>query len=114
MTLPKPTPTTDCCGAPIRTWHSQGDARADEGTCRDCDAELCSHCAAVFEQEDGYGDDGTHVRTFALCHPCHDAKQAEETLRSARIPEPDPDKAHDDPQPLSLEDRDFQDVPNGD
>ena len=60
---------TACCGAKVRQWHDDGGA--DEDSCRDCDAELCSHCAAVFEREDGYGDDGRGVRTFALCTDCH-------------------------------------------
>jgi hypothetical protein len=82
MTLPKPAPVTDCCGALIRTWHSQGDSRADEGFCLECNEELCSHCAAVWEVDGGYGDDGTQVRTFALCKTCRDEREALDRLET--------------------------------
>jgi hypothetical protein len=66
-------PVTGCCGAKVRTWHSQGDERADEGFCQVCGEDLCSQCAAVFEAEGGYGDDGQGVRTKALCGACASA-----------------------------------------
>lgn len=93
MTLPKPAPVTSCCGFPVRTWHSQSDTVADETLCDDCGAYCCSRCAAAFSREDGYDDDGQGVRTHAICQSC--AK-----------PEPSPVEP--------IDDRDFQDVPNGD
>lgn len=66
----RPSPVTACCGAPVRTWHGQGDTVADEALCRECGAETCSKCAASFEMEGGYGEDGQDVRTFATCRAC--------------------------------------------
>lgn len=73
---------TACCGAPVREWHNDGGA--DEDSCRDCDEELCSHCASVFEREDGYGDDGKGIRTFALCDSCHGDREYKRQRREAR------------------------------
>ena len=72
-----PDRVTACCGAPVRSWHGQGDTVADEGTCHKCEVDLCSHCAAVFEVEGGYGPDGQGTRTFALCEPCDAARYRE-------------------------------------
>lgn len=73
---------TECCASPVRQWHDDGGA--DEGTCRDCDDAVCSKCAAVFEREDGYGDDGRGVRTFALCDRCHEEREYKRQRREWR------------------------------
>lgn len=77
------TRNTDCCGAPVRDWHSQGAARADETLCDECGEPTCSHCASTYEQDSGYGDDGQEVHTRAICSAC-------------KPPEPDPDARLDD------------------
>jgi hypothetical protein len=76
------TPTTDCCAAKVQVGPHDGGAR--EGTCRDCDDTVCSACAGMFEQEDGYGDDGTGIRTFALCQSCYSGREDKRQRREAR------------------------------
>ncbi|MEY4932963.1 MAG: hypothetical protein RLZZ403_1283 [Pseudomonadota bacterium] len=41
-----------------------------ESLCDDCSVEVCDVCAAYFDREDGYGEDGQGVRTHCLCRPC--------------------------------------------
>lgn len=72
-------PLTGCCGARLRV-----DSTGGEGTCRDCDRELCSGCAGYYEAEGGYGDDGLGVRTFALCCECYGAREEKRQRRAAR------------------------------
>ena len=73
---------TDCCGAKVRRQHDDG--RADEGFCSTCHEEVCSACAPVFEREDGYGDDGQGVRTFALCESCYADREDKRQRREWR------------------------------
>lgn len=67
-----PQPYAACCGAPVRTWHSQGNShsRADVTLCRDCSNETCSKCSASWDVDGGYGEDGSEVRVFAVCQAC--------------------------------------------
>ena len=78
MTRPK----TDCCGYWVQT--GPDDGGATEGQCSECDEQLCSACASVFEREDGYGDDGTCVRTYALCAKCHAEREYRRAMRDWR------------------------------
>jgi hypothetical protein len=38
----------------------------------------------VFEAEDGYGDDGKGIRTFALCDVCHADREYKRQMRDWR------------------------------
>ena len=52
---------TSCCGAT---------GERMESLCDDCSVEVCDVCAAYFDREDGYGEDGQGVRTHAKCDEC--------------------------------------------
>lgn len=67
---------SDCCGAVLATLGYEDGAY--ETLCDVCSKEVCSECAATFEAEGGYGDDGQGTRTHALCNEC-----AEEAEREA-------------------------------
>ena len=55
----------DCCGARLADLGYEDGAH--ETTCEVCGKDVCSECAAVYEAEGGYGDDGQGVRVHALC-----------------------------------------------
>lgn len=62
-------PTCSACG--FRLVNGPDDGGAYEGFCKECDAELCSRCAARFEgPEGGSGDDGQGVTYYAICKAC--------------------------------------------
>jgi cytochrome c5 len=58
----------DACGHRLQAGPDDGGSR--QTLCNDCGCDLCSRCAARFSAEGGYGDDGTGVRVFAICHMC--------------------------------------------
>ena len=74
--------TTDCCGAKEAMGPDDGGVHTT--LCRDCNEECCSGCAAVFDAEDGYGEDGRGVRVYALCVDCHNLREERRQRREAR------------------------------
>lgn len=43
---------------------------ADEATCKDCDAAICSHCAGLYEPDYDQRGDSLVWCGLALCKPC--------------------------------------------
>jgi len=74
--------TTDCCGAELADLGLDG---AHETTCGVCGEDVCSACAATYEAEDGYGDDGRGVRVQAVCRECKEGVMKDETEGVRRI-----------------------------
>lgn len=72
---------TECCGRRLAVGPHGGE---HEASCRECERELCSGCAGVYECEGGYGDDGQGVRTFALCCECYGEREEKRQRREAR------------------------------
>ena len=67
---------TACCNATLATLGYEDGAR--EVMCEDCGEDICSRCAAEYEAEDGYDDDGQGVRVHALCKGCVEEAAREE------------------------------------
>lgn len=84
--LPDPAPASaparrspascSACGAALRDGPDQYETRADPGVCRECDEDICSWCAASYDVDGGYGEDGRDVRVRAICRACAVAKVA--------------------------------------
>lgn len=69
---------TTCCGVPDVSDHArQGDygGGAYETECDECSEPVCSSCAAWFDQDGGYGEDGQGFRTHATCRDCADCSE---------------------------------------
>lgn len=60
---------TDCCGAPAYDWGREDGAR--EAFCCECDEQVCSACAATFEEDGEYlPDGGMRGSVYAICKSC--------------------------------------------
>lgn len=68
MRAPAVTPTSDCCGKSLAM--DMDDGGVFMHSCRKCDSDLCSGCAALWEVDGGYGEDGREMRVYALCGDC--------------------------------------------
>ena len=66
----------DCCGAVLADLGYEDGAY--QTLCDCCGEDVCSACAAEFEAEDGYGDDGRGVRVKAVCKACEEEARREE------------------------------------
>ena len=86
MRAPMPAQVTDCCGAKLQLWQDDGGAR--EGTCRDCDRELCTVCAGLWEDDYSLeGDPGSYRWCgLSLCKFCNDERIASRKARLAGVP----------------------------
>ena len=68
MTLPQPRHTTECCGVRAIRWQDDGGAYVT--LCDECSEPTCSACAASFDQDGGYGENGQDFGTHATCRNC--------------------------------------------
>lgn len=73
--MSKPSEPSECCGAtdnPRETW------------CHGCHEQVCTSCAASWDEDGGYGEDGQQVRVFAFCKECEAEREEKRQRREAR------------------------------